>query len=212
MAPVFNYRKQRDAGTKTWDMYADRARLRGHEVMEAFQREYPGVTVFLTFGYSAPWLQLQSGITTLADCPFGLIVPFLDGMVQAASGGTRIIDGYESAYGFRDTTRFVQASRAVKHDLLPIVRDRTKYAKVVSLSYGIWMDHDWRTFGWDTTDVGKNYHPPAAFERMVRSALALSDEYVWIYTETPRWWSDEGRPVKLPDAYDRALRNALRAR
>ena len=35
-----------------------------------------------------------------------------------------------------------------------------------------------------------------------------ADEYVWIYTETPRWWSKEGGPVKLPKAYEEAVRKA----
>jgi hypothetical protein len=42
----------------------------------------------------------------------------------------------------------------------------------------------------------------------VRQALALADEYVWIYSETPRWWSKEGKPIKLPEAYEAALRRA----
>jgi hypothetical protein len=42
----------------------------------------------------------------------------------------------------------------------------------------------------------------------VREALERSDEYVWVYSETPRWWSQEGKPVKLPEAYSAALRRA----
>jgi len=43
---------------------------------------------------------------------------------------------------------------------------------------------------------------------VVRKALDTSDEYVWIYTEKPRWWSEAGGPVNLPAAYDAALRRA----
>jgi hypothetical protein len=70
------------------------------------------------------------------------------------------------------------------------------------------MDRDWRKNGWDTNDFSKNYFPPEAFETSVRKALEAADEYVWIYTETPRWWSKEGAPVKLPTAYDAAVRRA----
>jgi hypothetical protein len=34
--------------------------------------------------------------------------------------------------------------------------------------------------------------------------LEVSDEYVWIYTEQPRWWTSE----RLPAAYIDALRSA----
>jgi hypothetical protein len=42
----------------------------------------------------------------------------------------------------------------------------------------------------------------------VRRALEVADDYVWIYSETPRWWSAEGKPAKLPTSYDQALRRA----
>jgi hypothetical protein len=70
------------------------------------------------------------------------------------------------------------------------------------------MDEDWRRQGWDEQDVTKNYYTPAEFEASVRRALEVADEYVWVYTETPRWWSADGKPVKLPPAYEEALRRA----
>jgi hypothetical protein len=53
-------------------------------------------------------------------------------------------------------------------------------------------------------DFSKNHFTPAEFEAAVRSALEVSDEYVWIYTEQPRWWTSE----RLPAAYIDALRSA----
>jgi hypothetical protein len=49
------------------------------------------------------------------------------------------------------------------------------------------MDYDWRKKGWDPADSAKNYFTPAEFESAVRSALRVCDEYVWIYSEQPRW-------------------------
>jgi hypothetical protein len=68
------------------------------------------------------------------------------------------------------------------------------------------MDEDWRKYGWDTNDFSKNYFTPDAFATSADAALQTADEYVWIYTETPRWWSNVGKPEKLPAAYDAALR------
>ena len=45
----------------------------------------------------------------------------------------------------------------------------------------------------------------------VTEALSAADEYVWVYSETPRWWSAEGKPVKLPPEYEAALRKARAA-
>jgi hypothetical protein len=48
----------------------------------------------------------------------------------------------------------------------------------------------------------------ADFEAAALNALQQTDQYVWIYTETPRWWSEDGKPVKLPSEYAAALRQA----
>jgi hypothetical protein len=40
----------------------------------------------------------------------------------------------------------------------------------------------------------------------VRTAFDVSDEYVWIYTEQPRWWTNE----RLPTEYVSALKHARR--
>jgi hypothetical protein len=206
---LFDYGKQRDAKTKSWDQYAVQVRLRGREVMQAFQEGYPDLTIFLTFGYSLPREEAGGDPARLPKAHYGLLAPFLDGMVEAAKGKTKIVDGHELSYGYKDTSRFATAYQAMKSGVLPFVHaDHDRYGQVFSFGFGVWMDHNWRTNGWNETDFSRNYYTPEAFGKTVNTALRTSDEYVWIYTETPRWWSDQGTPVKLPKAYDTALRNA----
>jgi hypothetical protein len=177
--------------------------------MDAFQQGYPHLTVFLTFGYSAPWRESANGAKPLADCEYGLLAPFLDGMVEAASGGTRLVDGYELAYWHnKDTSTFASAYQMIKETLLPIVADPEAYRRRISVSFGLWMDFDSTARGWDGVDGSRNFYTPEEFETSVRSALDVADEYVWIYTQVPRWWSPEGKPVKLPEGYAGALRRA----
>jgi hypothetical protein len=206
---LFDYGKQRDAKTKSWDQYAAQVRLRGREVMEAFQEGYPDVTIFLTFGYSLPRQEAGGDRAKLEKAHYGLLAPFLDGMVDAAKGKTRIVDGYELSYGYKDVSRFAPAYEAMKTGVLPIVgAEADRYHQVFSFGFGVWMDQNWRKFGWNESDFSKNYYTPEAFEKTVATALRTSDEYVWIYTETPRWWSKAGKAVKLPAAYDAAVRRA----
>jgi hypothetical protein len=207
-SPLFDYRKQRDAQTKSWEIYAAQVRARGREVMTAFQRGFPNLVVFLSHGYCLPWNESAAGKKSLADCRYGLLAPFLDGLFEAARGRARLIDGYEPAYGFKDTSRFERAYRAVHEELLPIVRDPAAYRRRFSLGFGVWMDDNWRKLGWHTDDLTKNFYSPEAFEATVRRGLEVCDEYVWIYTETPRWWTAAGRPEKLPEAYNVAVRRA----
>ena len=84
-----------------------------------------------------------------------------------------------------------------------------KYHVVFEKSFGLWMDFDWRKHGWDTKDLTKNYFTPEAFAQSLRHALEQTDEYVWVYTERPKWWSAEGKSIDLPKAYDDAVRRAV---
>jgi len=76
-AQLFDYRKQTNAPTRTWDQYAAKARERGREVMQAFQEGFPGLKVLMTFGYGMPWQESDSGKRPLRECAYGLLAPFL---------------------------------------------------------------------------------------------------------------------------------------
>ncbi len=210
-APLFDYRKQRDAKTRSWEQYAAQARSRGREVMQAFQAGFPGLKVLMTFGYGAPWQESDAGKRPLSECGCGLFSPFLDGMIEAAEGESQLIDGWESAYSYREEKKFRKARQMIHRDVLAMVADPSKYSRVFSASFGLWMDFDWAKRGWDLEHPERNPWPPEEFERIVRTALIYADEYVWIYSESPRWWSDQGGPVKLPAAYDAAIRRARSA-
>jgi len=206
--PLFDYRKQRDRETKSWELYAAQARRRGREVTEAFQQGFPNLTIFLTFGYSLPWHESRQGKVALAECHYGLLAPFLDGMLEAAREDVRFVDGHELSYGYKEAAHFDQAYTTMQQHLLPIVAAPERYRRFFSFGFGLWMDNQWRQVGWNTEDFSKNYFSPESLENSVRRAITVADEYVWIYTESPRWWSKEGKPVKLPDAYAEAVRQS----
>ena len=166
------------------------------------------MTVFLTYGYSLPWAQSDSGKKPLAEGDYGLLAPFLDGMIEAANRPRQIIDGCELSYSFKDSGQFRQSYKMMKEDLLPIVADAKKYQQVASLGFGLWLDFDWRKRGWKPDQPSANYFTPEGFAASVRHALEAADEYVWVYSETPRWWSDQGKPLQLPEAYIESLRHA----
>jgi hypothetical protein len=205
----FEYAKARNAKTKSFEQYAAQARARGREVMNAFQGEFPDLVVFLTFGYSLPHAQAGVDKAKLAQVDYGLLKSFLDGMFDAAAGKSTIVDGFEISYGYKTAQQFSDAATTVKKTILPWVADRQKYVKHGALGFGLWIDYDWRKYGWDEKDISKNYFTPNQFEASVKHALATADEYVWIYTEKPRWWDPQtGKPTALPWEYDKALRRA----
>jgi hypothetical protein len=207
-AKLFDYHKQRDAKTKSWADYASQARLRGRQVMTAFLEGDPGLTVLLTFGPSYPWKQTEAGKTPLPDSEDGLIAPFVEGLVEALGKDARLVDAHELSYGYRDLDKFDKARRTVLEGVAPILDDPEAYRKAIKVGFGLWLDYDWPKYGWDEADPSKNYFTPEAFEASVRKALETADEYAWIYTEKPRWWTETGGSTHLPAPYVEAIRKA----
>jgi hypothetical protein len=207
---LFDYHKQRQAPNRDWNAYAAQANRRGREVVEAFQDEFPGLTILVTFGHSLAWRQSDGGKKALADCPDGLLAPFLDGLIAASKGATQLVDGHELSYGFRDPALFSQARETMKQRAAGLAADPARYQKMVSAGFGLWLDYDWPKYGWKPAEIERNYFTPDGFETSLRAAIAQSDEFVWIYTEKPRWWSNLDHPTDLPEPYIEAVRRARR--
>jgi hypothetical protein len=208
---LFDYHHQRDSVRRPWAEYQAQARLRGREVMAAFQQEFPNLTLLVTFGHSLVWKESSGGTKPLSTCPNGLLVTFLDGMIDAAAGQTRLVDGHELSYGYRDPPLFVRAREVIKIKAAALAADPVKYRSVVAAGFGLWLDFNWPKYGWKTDKVESNYFSPERFELSLRAAVEQADQYVWIYTEKPRWWSRSGKGVDLPVAYIEAVRRVRRA-
>jgi hypothetical protein len=209
--PLFTYPKQSHAKDKSWTDYSRQARLRGAQIMRAFQDGYPGLTVLFTFGYTLPYAYTNHDPAKLAAARYGLLAPFLDGMLDAADPQTKLVDGYESSYAYQSAPQFAAARREFETGVLPYVANPDRYRARFRLGFGLWLDENWRKLGWDASDPSKNYFTPAKFQAAATLALHASDEYVWIYTEKPRWWTPpSGKSQDLPTAYESALRDALR--
>jgi hypothetical protein len=208
---LFDFGAQREARLRSWPEYAAQARQRGREVMAAFLEGAPELTILLTFGHSLVWKRTNGGTTPLAQCRDGLLAPFLDGMIEKAARQGQIVDGHELSYGYRDAAAFVRARATIKHDAAELAASRKAYQDAVSAGFGLWLDHDWRTNGWRTADLEGNYFSPGRFEVSLRAALEQTDEYVWIYTEKPRWWSATGAAVDLPAEYVETVGRVRRA-
>ena len=205
---LFDYAKQRDAARRSWLDYAFQARRRGKEVMAAIQESFPELTVMLTFGPSLLCGHPPDVFVPREVHRYGLLVPFVDGLIDATEGKTRIVDGFEQSYGYREAASFKKARELITNQAAPQMANPPAYRRVISAGFGVWLDYDWRKRGWKPELPETNYFSPERFHDALRSALHWSDEYVWIYTEKPRWWSGEGKPVDLPDTYVQSIRRA----
>ena len=195
----FNYGSQRQKGSHGFAEYQQQVRQRGRAFMQALSAEYPDITILLTYGYHAAYYKLGL-FKSLESAEYGLLPPFLDGLLEAASPGMLIFDGWEYAYGYQDETQFKKAYDTMMREDLEHSATKDQFRQHYRTSFGLWIDNKHQ---WDTQNFSNNYFSPAAFEESLRLALQYTDRYVWIYSENARWW--EG---KVPQAYIDALKRA----
>ncbi|MFO1021690.1 MAG: hypothetical protein U0903_13480 [Planctomycetales bacterium] len=157
----------------------------------------------MTFGDSYAYPR-KEGEKTLAETEYGLLPAFLDGVLEGCTDRTKLVDAFESSYRYKTAEQFQKAYDAIHRKARDWSTRPDKYARHVTAGFGLWMDYDSSKNGWDVEDVAKNYFPPDQFGAAVKWALTRSDNYVWVYTEKPRWWTNE----KLPEAYVKELRSA----
>jgi hypothetical protein len=46
-------------------------------------------------------MESHAGKGALAECHYGLLAPFVDGLLEAARGRTRLVDGHEISNGYK---------------------------------------------------------------------------------------------------------------
>jgi hypothetical protein len=199
---VFDYRKQKDK--KTFAEYQAKVRQRGREWAKAVNKQYPDITILLTFGYDVTYWRAAKP-KDRSTAAYGLLADFLDGVLDACTKETVLVDAYEFSYPYKERKQFEEAYESITKKGLDWTAAPEKYKVQVKAGFGIWMDH--KKKGWDVADFSKNYFSPAEFETAVRSALEVGDGYVWIYSERPKWWTNE----MLPKAYVEALAKARKA-
>jgi predicted methyltransferase len=199
---LFDYSKQKHRETKPFADYQAQVRKRGREWLQAVGKSYPEITILLTFGYSIA--QPRGGAKDRSGSHYGLLADFLDGMLDGGSDRASIVDAWESSYPYQRAEQFAKAYDTIRRESADWSARPENYRRFVRAGFGIWMDHDWRRTGWSLDDFSKNHFTPESFEQAVRAALHTSDGYVWIYTEQPRWWTNERLPAAYVDALKRA--------
>ena len=220
--PLWDYAKQRDAGTKTFEQYAAQVRVRGAEVMQAFQSAYPGITIMLAEGYTLPYRDEwpwpytpgpghysagSNDPNKLKKVASGLLAAFLDGMVDAAAPTTKLIDGSEGTYTHHTAADFAEYRARFTDGVLPLVGvSDQKYRDTFTQAFATWLDVNWRIpGGWNGTDFINNFWQPGEIEEALVNSLNQSDEYSWLYSESQYFW---GPSKNVPAAYWNAIADA----
>lgn len=186
----------------TFSQYKAKVRDRGREFIKAINKEFPDITILCLYGPTLTYIQAKASSLEKAD--YALLAAFYEGICEASTPGTILVDGYESSYGYRDRKEFLEGRKIVLNDAMSLFQNKKAFRKHVRLGFGVWADCNYGSIGWHPDDFKQNYFTPEGLRASLNYALDVTDQYVWIYSERLRWW--DGAPP--PKEYVNALRLA----
>ena len=208
----FSYAYQPNRKDHSFGEYAQQARLRGRQWIQAFQKESPDAVIIFAWAHSqSVWQRWLNRGGKFAWDEFNrtrptetLLGPFIDGILEAAGPGITIYDGCEYTYGCRTSADFELARSCVRqgwrYSMVPDI-----YRRKMKAAFATEMDRSWRDRGGFYPDAPeKNYFTPERLALTLHYSLSMGDGYSWLYSEDPRWWPQK----KLSEPYLRALSEA----
>lgn len=210
---LWNYSKQKRAGERSFADYRAQVRLRGRQLMRAFERAMPGALILTFFhlslhGHLADTPEAERP-AVLEKAGWGLMPDFFIGMLEGASPQARFIDGNETAYYYTSREQYFRAYHMMKNRVLELVPPglRQKYMRQVQAGNALYVDQNFALRQPNTERYLSYRMTPEErarwFEHNTYWALYTTDEYVWCYSERMNWWKNEV-PPGLEDAIVRA--------
>jgi len=201
---LWNYSKQAQHDKKSFAEYRAQVRLRGRQLMRAFEKAMPGALVLSFFqisliGHLADMPQDQLS-AELQRSSWGLMPYFFVGMLEGASPRARFVDGNETAYYYTSREQYFRAYHTIRQRCLFLIPEnlREKYSRQVQAGNALYVDQNFALRQPDTEKYLSYRMTPEErlrwFEHNTYWALYTADEYVWCYSERMNWWKNETPP------------------
>jgi len=200
----WQYDKQMHAGEKSFAEYSAKAQQRGKQFMQALQENCPDLKLLMFYQYSLYYGVIKSpNDPALQKNQYGLMLPFLNGMLETADDNVRLIDGNEHSYSAVNAGQFALAYKIMREPQSYIAENlQEKYRQHVRAGQAVYVDLLFGTR--QKIDDFSKYMTPEEqmkwFEHNLYYALKYSDEYVWDYNEQIQWWRNRLMPPGIDDA------------
>jgi hypothetical protein len=193
------------------------ARRRGRELMQAFIRGYPAITVVVAHGPNEGCDAWKSTSGHFATDRY-LLGAFSAGMVEGSGGAATLVDGGED-YDLHSARDFSVARAWRKGGGRGITNLGAQKCPFMDASLAAnWQNRisvAFSTFDKERPSLNTNNWTPiadvAGFRATLTNALRASDKYVWHYAQWQDWWGNSMEDKLKPwaDAIVAALLDAV---
>ena len=174
------------------------ARRRGAEVFKGAFEEYPDITI-LSFWFLSmvpDWYDTPD-VAKYAAARGDLWPSFVNGMLDVLPPTAKLIDGNENGYRYEaEKNTFYRKGDSVRRALLPLVapENREKYKRQMQVSFGQYLDMYTHPTNSSWSFPPLNGSRLEHFRVNLAQAVAVSDEYVWL-------WGERYHHVNWADGY-----------
>ena len=221
-------------GDRDWEEIASKVRQRGREFAGAIcaHLEDPVIMFFTAVGYTA-WQVSDPRWDTHETAPYGLMVPFVDGILEGSTDGTVFVDCSSDHKGRSDRSEFEAVARRVRQDGASYSAVPELYRRKVKVGFTFRLGYHPREEEisgpnrisglFDSAWPDANFYSPRRLEEVLKLALEIGDGYVLFWNFRANWWlSDvlqrpaDRAPVNpmtrwVPPAYWEAIERARAA-
>jgi hypothetical protein len=201
---LWDYASQRQTNTHTFAEYQTKVKLRGAQLMRAFEEQLPGATILTFFHVSLFDRFADLGVAERAQRlmrdSWGLMPDFFVGMLEGASPQAKFIDGNENAYYYTSREQYFRAYHAIRQRAQNLVPPelRRKYEQQVQAGQALYVDQNFALRQPNTEKYLSCKMKPEErarwFEHNTYWALYTTDQYVWCYSERMNWWKSQIPP------------------
>ncbi len=177
----WHYRDQKHRAERTFEEYVAKVRQRGRQFIRAMNAAYPDITLIAIFSTSAALAahEIRSGGRASLEESGGLLPAFMDGIIEASTPQTTLIDGYETAYPFTEYRQFADARDLMAEGAAALSEIPELYRKKMKVGFGLSTGHV----------------TPEELRHTLRYASRFAHRYIWIWSaHNTNWW--EGRFTK----------------
>ena len=193
----WDYRQQPGANTLSFAQMETRVRARGAAMMRVMQREYPALEFYSLFLLSANSYDLGGPPAELRQrlegSTYGLWPAFVNGMLEAAGPGVRLVEGNEPAYYYLHAGEFERSRNEVRQAALPLIaaENRARYAAQVGMGQAVFADgvlNLWKSPRFCGYYFASDAERQQTLSHNIVQALRNTDEVAWFYNENANWW------------------------
>ena len=196
---------------KTVEQVMEKVRQRGREFARGINGEFPdpAIMFFHAAGYAA-WQVNDPRWDSYKVAPFGLMGPFIDGILEGSTDRTVIVDATSQAKWWTERRQLQAARKLVKEDAAKLSQVGELYKKKVKVGFCYRLDYhpdEEQVHGPDRIgglfnpeEPESNFFSPAKLLETLKLALEIGDGYVLFWNATANWWLDSAEAKAIGGA------------